>query len=80
VLWRIFEAKQEGLTGGWSKLHKEPHSFNLSPNIIRMNKSMRMGQTGHISHMEEIRNGFTILVIKPEWNRPFGKSRHRWGG
>jgi hypothetical protein len=43
-----------------------------------MNKSMRMGQTGHISHMEEVRNGFTILVIKPEWKRPFGKSRHRW--
>jgi hypothetical protein len=42
VLWGIFGAKMEEVTGGWNKLH-EPHSFYSSPIIIRMIKSRRLG-------------------------------------
>jgi hypothetical protein len=28
--------------------------------------------------MGEMRNAYEILVIKPEWKRPVGRSRLRW--
>jgi hypothetical protein len=49
-----------------------------SPNIIRMNKSRRMRWAGKVARMEEKRNAYRILVVKPEGKRPLGRPRHRW--
>jgi len=37
-----------------------------------------MGYAGHVARMGEMRNAYEILVIKPEWKRPVGRSRLRW--
>jgi hypothetical protein len=49
-----------------------------SPNIIRMIKSRRMRWAGHVARMGETRNGYRILVGKPEGKRPLGRPRRRW--
>jgi len=33
---------------------------------------------GHVARTGEIRNGYKILVSKPEGKRPFGRPRCRW--
>jgi len=50
----------------------------VSPNIIRVNKSMRLRQAGHAACMREMKNAYSILVEKPEGKRPLGRPRHRW--
>jgi len=34
--------------------------------------------TGHVAHMEEMRNVCKSLIGKPEGKRPLGKPRRRW--
>jgi hypothetical protein len=43
-----------------------------------MIKSRRMRWAGHVAHMEEKRNAYTVLVGKPERKRPLGRPRRRW--
>jgi hypothetical protein len=77
-LKRIFGPKREEVVGGWRKLHNEElHSFSVSPNIIRVIKSRRMRQLGHVEHMGEI-NAYNILTGKPEGKRQHVRYRHRW--
>jgi hypothetical protein len=45
--------------------------------IIRMIKSRRMRWTGHVARMGEKRNEDTILVGKPEGERPVGRPGRR---
>jgi hypothetical protein len=33
---------------------------------------------GHVAHRGEERNGFRVLMEKPEGQRPLGRPRHRW--
>ena len=50
----MFEAKRDGITGEWRKLHDfELHSSYSSPNIIRNFKSRRLRWTGHVARMDE---------------------------
>jgi hypothetical protein len=51
-----------------------------SPSIIRIIKSRRMGWSGHIAWIGEKRNGYRLLVGKPEGKRPLGRPRRRWDG
>jgi hypothetical protein len=52
VLRRIFGLKRDEVTGGWRKLHNEEvHNLYLSPSIIRMKKSRRIGWAGHVARM-----------------------------
>jgi hypothetical protein len=37
-------------------------------------KSRKMTWTGHVVHVEEMRNAYKMFVGKPEGNRPGGKS------
>jgi hypothetical protein len=37
-----------------------------------------MRWAGHVARIGKKRNAYRILVGKPEGNRPFGKTRHRW--
>jgi hypothetical protein len=79
VLRRIFEQKRDGVTGEWRKLHnKELHDLYSSPSIIRIIKSRRMRLAGRVARMEEKRNAYRLLVVKPEGKKPLGRPRRRW--
>jgi hypothetical protein len=79
VLRRIFGPKGDGMTGGWIKLHKEElHNLYSSPSIIRIIKSRRMTWAGHVARVGEKRNGYRLLIGKPEGKRPLGRPRSRW--
>jgi hypothetical protein len=74
VLRRIFGLKRHEVMGGWRKLHNEEfHNLYSLPNIIRMNKSKRMRWIVHVALMGEKRNGYRILVGKPEGKRLLGR-------
>jgi hypothetical protein len=76
VLRRIFGPKRDEVTGDWRKLHNEElHNVYSSPNIIRMIKSRRVRGAGHVARMEDKRNAYIILVVKPEGKRPLGRPR-----
>jgi hypothetical protein len=50
VLMKIFGQKKDEVTGGWRKLHNERlHNLHSSPSIIRIIKSRRMRQAGHVA-------------------------------
>ena len=49
-----------------------------SPNIVRVIKSRRLIQAGHVARMEEARSAFKILTGKPTGKRPLGRPRRRW--
>jgi hypothetical protein len=46
--------------------------------IIRVIKSRRMRWVGHVARRGKKRNVYTILVGKPEGERPLGRRRRRW--
>ena len=70
VLRKIFGATKDEITGEWSKLHDaELQASYSSPNIIGSLKSRRLRWAGHIAHMEQSRNAYRVLVIKPERKR-----------
>jgi hypothetical protein len=67
------------VTGDWRKLHNEElHNLYSSPNIIRIIKSRRMRRAGHVARIWENRNGYRILVEKPEEKIPLWRPRRRW--
>jgi hypothetical protein len=78
VVRGIFGPKRDEVTGEWRKLHNgELHSLYSSPDIIRQIKSRRMRWAGHVAHMGEGRNGYRVLVGKPEGKKPLGRPRLR---
>ena len=59
VLRKIYEAKEDKITGEWRKLHNaELHALYSSPNIIRNLKSRRLRWAGHLVCMELTRNAY----------------------
>jgi hypothetical protein len=63
VLRKIFVPKKEEGTGGWRRQRNEElHSSRVSPNIIRVTKSRRMGWARHVARMGAKRNACSILV------------------
>jgi hypothetical protein len=76
---RIFGPKRNGVKGGWRKLNNEElRDFYSSPSIIRIINSRRMRWAGHVARMGEKRNGYRLLVGKPEGKRPIGRPKRRW--
>jgi hypothetical protein len=63
ALWRIFGPKREEVTGKWRRLHKkEFYALYLSPNIIRMIKSIKLRLAEHVARMGrggELYTGFS---------------------
>jgi hypothetical protein len=79
VLW-IFGPKKEE-DGSWRKLHNDDlHSLYSSPNFVRVIKSRRMREAGHVARMEKGRGVYRALVGRPEGKRLLGRPRHRWEG
>jgi hypothetical protein len=78
LLRKIFGPKRdEG--GSLRKLHNdELHKLYSSPNIVRVIKSRRMRQVGHVAHMEKGRGAYRVFVGMPEGKRLLGRLRHRW--
>jgi hypothetical protein len=37
-----------------------------------------MRQEGYVTRMEQRRGAYSVLVRRPEGNRPHGRSRRRW--
>jgi hypothetical protein len=74
VLRRIFEAKEEEVTGGCRKLHDEElHNLYSSEGIIRVLKSNRMRWTGLIECKGQMKNAHK----KSEGKIPLGRPRRR---
>jgi hypothetical protein len=79
VLWRIFGAESDEVTGKWIKLHNEElRDLYSSPTLERVMKSRRMKWTGHVARMRKRIGIYRVLVEKPEGNRPQGRPRRRW--
>jgi hypothetical protein len=49
-----------------------------SPNIIKIIVSRRIRCAGHAARTGENRNTYSVLVRKPQRNKPPGISRSRW--
>jgi hypothetical protein len=78
VLRNIFGPNTDDVTGHWSRFHNEElHELHFSPNIIRMKKSRRMRQAGHVVRMRE-RGAHRDFVGRHEEKKPLGKPRRRW--
>jgi hypothetical protein len=61
MLRRIFGLKRDKVTGEWRKLHNEElNDLYLSPNVIRVIKSRRMGWVWHIAPMGERRGAYRV--------------------
>ncbi|KAJ4448577.1 hypothetical protein ANN_10595 [Periplaneta americana] len=79
VLRKIFGAKRDEVTGEWRKLHNaELHALYSSLDIIRNIKSRRLRWAGYVACMGESRNGYRVLVGRPEGERPLGRPICRW--
>jgi hypothetical protein len=79
VLRRIFGPKRDEVTGEWRRLHyNELYALYCSPNIIRVIKSRNLRWARHIACIGQSRNGYRVLVRKPEGRRSLGRPRHRW--
>jgi hypothetical protein len=54
------------------------HGLYSSPNVVRVIKSRRMRWSGHVAGMVEGKGVYSVLVGRPEGNRPLGRPRPRW--
>jgi hypothetical protein len=78
-LWRIFGPKRDEVTEVWRKLHNEElHDLYSSPTIVRVIKSRRIRQAGHVARMGDGRGVHRGLMGKTEGKRPLGRPRRRW--
>jgi hypothetical protein len=79
MLRRIFGPKRDEVTGEWRKLHNEElNDLYSSPIIVQMIKWRGMRCAGHVACVRESRVVCSILVRKPEGEKPLGRLRHRW--
>ena len=79
VLRRILQPKRDEVIGEWRILHNEElNDLYSSPNIIWVSKSRRMRCVKHVACMGERRGAYSILVGKPEEERPLQRPRCRW--
>jgi hypothetical protein len=61
------------------KLHNEElNDLYASPNIVRVIKSRRMRQAGHVARMGDRRGVYRGLVEKPGGKSPLGRHRRWW--
>jgi len=79
VLRRIFEPKRDKVTGKWRRPHIEKlNDLYSSPNFVRVIKLRKMKWAGHVARMGERISVFSVLVGKPEGNKPLGRPWRTW--
>jgi hypothetical protein len=73
VLRRIFGNKRDEVIGEWRRLHNKELCAVYSPNIIRVIKSRRLRQAGHVARggRGEVHTGFW-------WGNMIERPRCRW--
>jgi hypothetical protein len=76
VLRRMFGPKRDEVTGGWRELYNE--TFHNLYSSLRMVKPRRMRFPGHVARTGDKWDEYSILLEKPEGERPLGKPRRRW--
>ena len=54
------------------------HDMQSSTTAIQVIKSRRMRWVGHVAHMGQRRDAYSMLVLKPEGKRHLENPRHRW--
>ena len=68
-----FGPKRDEGTEEWRKLHnKELLGLYSSPNIVRVIKSGRVKQVGHVARMGDSTDTYSVLMGQPEGKRPLG--------
>jgi hypothetical protein len=78
VLRKTFGHKRKEIKGDWRKLHTdELYYLYFSPNIVRVIKSRRVRQMGHVARNGERRGAYRILVWKPMRWRHLGRPRSK---
>jgi hypothetical protein len=65
--------KRKEIIGGWWQLHNEFHN-SLKKKCFYDDKSSRMKWVGHVARLEEIINGYKML-IEERGGIPVGRSR-----
>jgi hypothetical protein len=79
VLRRKLVAEEEEVSGRCRKLQSaELHDRYCSPFSINVIKSRRLRWVGHMAHMGEHKNTYTILVGKTYRKGPHGRQKHKW--
>ena len=77
-LREVFGPKRDEVTKEWRRLHNEElNDLYCSRNIIRVIKSRRMREAGHVARLEERRGVYRVLVGKFGGKRQLGRDRHR---
>ena len=67
ILWLIMGPKRDE-NGKWRRLHNEELNSLYRPpntNVVRVIKSSRLRWAGCVARIEEVRNAFITLTIKP---------------
>jgi len=76
---KVFGLKSDEVTEEWRRLHLEELNVQyISPNNIRVVKSIRMKWTGHVACMGERRAAYRFWAGKPDGESLHGKPRRRW--
>jgi hypothetical protein len=76
VLSRKFGPTKNWMIEDWRKLNNEEfHNFYSSTSIIRTTKSKRMRWTENVARMGEKCTEYSVLIGKPEGNKPLGRPR-----
>ena len=63
---------------GLRRNYRRRESNTMLSYIIKSLKLRRLRWAGHVAHMEQSRNAYGVLVVKPEGKRPLGRPRRRW--
>ena len=76
---KSFVPKRDEGAGEWKRLYNEEfHDLYSSPNIVRAIKARRIGWTGNVACMSEVRGGHRVLGGKADGRRPLERPRCRW--
>jgi hypothetical protein len=76
MLWRIFGPKREEVVGGCRRLQNEElRNLYVSPNVVGVMESGRMGWAGRVARMGELRNAYCVSV---GWPGAGGGVRRFW--
>jgi hypothetical protein len=79
LLRKVFGPKRDEVRGEWRILHNEElYDLCSLPNTFWVIQSRIMQWLGHVAHMGDRRDAYSILVGRPNGKRTLGKPRHRW--